>query len=137
MFIVAALAVVSILAAGVAVVGGPSYARMERNDSERLRNLGRLAGSIHCSNESGALPDTLEGYRYCGSVAEFSQDPVTDKPYEYRKQNENAFEVCATFELSKIPYTNRYGSLGKLRLEGTKGCLHFERFRVGEKWKGY
>ena len=65
----------------VAVVRGPAYARMERNDSERLRDLGRLAGSVHCNNEIGVLPDTLEGYGYCGVSTEYSQDPVTDKSY--------------------------------------------------------
>jgi hypothetical protein len=137
LFIAVALAVVGAIIAGVAVVGGPAYARMERNDSERLRDLGRLARSVHCDNESRVLPDTLEGYGYCGIIAEFSQDPVTDKPYEYLKQDENTFEVCATFELSKVPYTNRYGGLGKLRLEGNRGCLHFERPSVGAKWNGY
>jgi hypothetical protein len=121
----------------VAGVRGPAYARMERNDSERLRDLGRLAGSVHCNNEIRVLPDTLEGYGYCGVSTEYSQDPVTDKSYEYLKQDENTFEVCATFELSKVPYTNRYGGLGKLRLAGSRGCLHFKRSRFGGKWKGY
>jgi hypothetical protein len=137
LFIAVALAVVGAIIAGGAVVGGPAYARMERNDSERLRDLGRLADSVHCNNEIRELPDTLEAYGYCGVSAEYSQDPVTEKPYEYFKQDKNTFEVCATFELSKVPYTSRYGGLGKLRLEGNRGCLLLQRSRYSGKWKRY
>lgn len=132
LFSVAALAVVAAIVAGLAVVGGPNSARMDRYNWERLADLQRLASDIDCSLGSLALPDTLEDYQFCGYTVDVPRDPLTDVPYEYRKLNEDTFEVCGTFDFSDEKRPTRFGDFELLRQDGPMGCLRHEREQSGE-----
>ena len=134
MFIIAVMAIVAAIGAGLAVVGPPADARMERNDWVRLRDLQNLASLIDCGDGGLDLPETLEGYQFCGFTATAPRDPLTDAPYKYSKLDHDTFEVCATFETLKEQKQDRFGRSEMLRRDGKTGCLRFTRKSFGASW---
>lgn len=126
-FIAAILSISLVLIMGLAIVGGPTHARMEGHDDERLRDLHILASLIDCGGAGQALPETIEKYNFCGYTAGARRDPVTDVPYSYQKTENNTFEVCATLDLpEEQSLDQQFGVL--MRREGEKSvCLRFNR----------
>jgi hypothetical protein len=117
---------------GFLAVGGPGYARMEKNDAQRTSDLRRLAEHYRCI----AVEDVQDGIspRYCGGVIEKPdlRDPVTDTPYEYTSVDPLAFQVCATFETDQE--TAREARNRQLYFDGQVGCLRYRRASAGADW---
>lgn len=92
------LGVVTAVALGLAVVGSPERARLEKLDQARLSDLRRIAHRIDVYwTRNGALPDDLQSISgELGPDLEM-QDPETKRPYRYRVVDQNRFELCATF----------------------------------------
>lgn len=108
---------------GFMVVGGPGYARMEKQDAKRARDLQDLFRYLECRSEDKVLPQTLDDEEYCPTTVVLSStaDPVTGDPYAYRRLDDRHFEVCATFatEAQKDKRGYPYNSL---KFEGQTGC---------------
>jgi hypothetical protein len=87
----AIVTVAAIVAAAFATIGPPGRARTEALDQERVSDLGTIAAELHDGYNSGdALP---------AAVPEQKRDPVTKKPYEYRRTGDERYKLCATFDL--------------------------------------
>ena len=94
------LAVAAALIAGFAQMGSPSGQRTLEADRARIRDLRALASNI-VSKRIAALT-----HRFPSSLAEArdgatylrTTDPVTKAPYEYLRQSDEKFELCAVFE---------------------------------------
>ncbi|MGC1496437.1 MAG: hypothetical protein WA790_11570 [Sulfitobacter sp.] len=115
--------VLAALIGGFMVVGGPSYARLEKQDAERAKDLQGLYVYLTCRSSDAVLPQTLEDPDYCPSQAQVisTKDPATHESYEYRRLDDASFEVCATF----VTHSQK-GSRGypyrTLTFEGQLGC---------------
>lgn len=88
---VAAVAVI----AGLATVGGPGAARLERYDERRVRDVAELANAIERHRIfTGSLPESLDAVRADPSVPPPTRDPETGAPYDYEVLGEKRFRVC-------------------------------------------
>jgi len=120
--VVAAILVVGSIVAGFSVLGTPSSQRMLRYDSQKVSDLQNIQWQIvNYWQQKGALPTTLEQLQDPISGFVIPVDPQS-QPYEYKKINNLAFELCATFNKpaqvtngSMVPavYTEPYGKLGE------------------------
>jgi hypothetical protein len=84
---------------GLMVVGGPGYARMEKNDRQRVSDLRVLADHYRCTTAPAKTDDGIS-LRYCGGPEALptAVDPTTGAAYRYTKSGETFFEVCAMFQ---------------------------------------
>src|SRR3989338_8612861 len=95
--VVAGILVVGSIVAGFSVLGTPSSQRMLRYDSQKVSDLQNIQWQIvNYWQQKGALPTTLEQLQdpISGFVIPVDQQ---SQPYEYKKINNLAFELCATF----------------------------------------
>ena len=101
------------LVAGFSVVGGPGYARMERHDATRLRDLRALSDYHLCMiDQKGPQAGDISVDRCAGyDTTSDRADPATSEPYAYTRLGPALFQICATFETAPA------------RLEGQRGCL--------------
>lgn len=131
--VVATLAVVALVIAGLFAIGSPSTARKFKADQERRNRLSQvhyvLAGHVR---EEGALPRSLEDVddevlRQSGSGFDARKDPATGEFFEYRRLSDRRYEVCADFETSSDD--NRSDEFGPYPgdLEHEAGRTCFER----------
>ncbi len=93
----AAVLVVLAIVAGLAAVGGPGTARLEKLDAARLDQLRAIEQAVDNTwRRTGALPPSLESLD-----VQFSDrarnDPETGEPYEYRVLSDSTAELCGTF----------------------------------------
>lgn len=115
------------LVAGFSVVGGPGYARMERHDATRLRDLRALSDYHLCMiDQKGPQTGDISVNRCAGyDTMSDRADPATSEPYAYTRLGPALFQICATFETAPArlartsPLYDRYD----LRFEGQRGCL--------------
>ncbi|MEM1369800.1 MAG: hypothetical protein AAGG02_17710 [Cyanobacteria bacterium P01_H01_bin.15] len=77
------------------VLGSPQKQRQIRLDEERLREIHQIAEQLvsqqDAPNDSSDLPETLPN-----NLLDF-KDPITNTPYEYRRLDDERFELCADF----------------------------------------
>ena len=107
LIVLAVAVVLAAVAAGLAVVGSPEQARLEKLDRKRLSDLRRIAQGLNVYwTRHGALPDDLEPLEEELSFEVDLTDPETDAPYPYRVLGSEIFEVCATFA-TKCPNGHR------------------------------
>jgi hypothetical protein len=113
-FVAAACAVVLAgVAAAFFAIGPPSYARSIALDEHRVADLRAIA---HELNEryakAGAklpqrLPNDLPATYFAdadrGDVRNFTEDPVMDRPYGYRRLSAKHYALCADFALANEP----------------------------------
>lgn len=111
------------LVGGFMVVGGPGYARLEKHDMARARDLQGLHGFLLCRNDDKVLPKTLESEGYCPNFSRqiTLTDPVSGDPYIYRRLDDTSFEVCATFATNAQMGKGGFPS-GALKFDGQIGC---------------
>jgi hypothetical protein len=88
------LIVAAIVIAAFVTIGSPNRARAEGLDRQRLLDLGDAAAELHEDYGARPLPATLPQPRH---------DPVSGRPYEYRRLGANRYQLCATFELPTPP----------------------------------
>ena len=95
-----------VLAIGILTVGGPQVARQDLQDQRRLEDLNRIARTLNCDGWRGnrpALPEALSVpvlAAHCpghGVLAEDLADPETGAAYDYRRADDRAFRLCASF----------------------------------------
>ncbi len=95
------LLVIAAVAGGLALVGSPEQARVEKFDRKRLSDLRQLAHGINLYwARHQALPADTSSLKEELPDAVDLLDPETHAPYPYRVIDENRFEVCATFSTS-------------------------------------
>ncbi|MFG6082183.1 hypothetical protein ACEUZ9_002826 [Paracoccus litorisediminis] len=95
---IGALSAVAVLA-GLALVGGPGHARMQKRDAQKEQDLAQMADWIDCLTQvQGELPRYLAPVEQCKWSLR-SKDPVTQIPYRYEITGPRSFRVCAEFEL--------------------------------------
>jgi hypothetical protein len=105
--LVAVAAVVAAVAVGLAVVGSPEQARLEKLDRKRLSDLRRIAQGVNVYwTRYAFLPEGLESLEDELSFEIDLSDPETHVPYPYRVLGTELFQVCATFA-TKCPNGHR------------------------------
>lgn len=86
---------------GLMVIGSPEKARMRRFDDLRLQHLQQVQGELlsfwqaksRLPNELSELKDDLRGVNV-------PVDPESGSAYEYVKNSDDQFSLCATFSLN-------------------------------------
>ena len=109
------IAVVSAVAYSFTTTGSPQNARQEKFDQERVTDLNSLKYAIEdfqYTNKS--LPQSLAELKEDKSTSYYSQsytDPETGKDYEYIKETDLTYQLCATFSTSneKTTVRDNYG----------------------------
>lgn len=98
LIVLAVAVVLAAVAAGLAVVGSPEQARLEKLDRKRLSDLRRIVQGINIYwTRHAALPVSLDPLEEELSFEVDLNDPETEAPYPYRVLGSELFEVCATF----------------------------------------
>ncbi len=104
----AAMSVVVIAAVvwGVALVGSPATARLQRFDHQRLEDLRTIHRELQslCHDPDlkdqlkRELPGTLEELAMLARIERINlNDPETNQPYVYSVRDGTSYELCATF----------------------------------------
>ena len=124
LFISVLAVVLGALVAGLVVVGGPGHARAEKRDDQRRADLRRVADAVIC--EAGEQAGFARACRGASDAA----DPLTGAAYEVAR-GEEAFEVCATFELASEEATPWRAPL---HFDGARGCLRYELVATSGQW---
>ncbi|MDF1728990.1 MAG: hypothetical protein P1U53_14710 [Sulfitobacter sp.] len=119
------------LVAGFLTVGGPGYARLEKQDAERMRDLHDLGAWHRCLATAGMQADLP---RDCPTPVATPDrtDPATGAPYLLRRTGPRSFEVCATFA-TRIAGEERI-EFAQLRWDGQEGCLRYEGLNPDADW---
>lgn len=120
---ITAVVIVFAIIAGLMLTGGPEVQRAKRMDEHRARDFGeiqRMIADYYQLNHK--LPETLEVLTDA-QARHATRDPVTSQPYEYRKTNDDTFELCATFQIDttkerRFPYESPYGDAGNVHPVG-------------------
>jgi hypothetical protein len=84
--------VAGVLFAAFTVLGSPGKARLRGFDRLRIDDLIDIANELHEAYDGShaGLPLELPGSQ---------RDPVSGKPYEYRRLDSRHYLLCATFDL--------------------------------------
>ena len=108
--VVSSLVVVVAVVWGVALVGSPEMARLQRFDQQRLRDLQTIFREVQslCQDPDikhelkRALPDTLDELAALARSERINlTDPETDQRYVYTVKDGTTYELCATFSLER------------------------------------
>lgn len=122
---VIALVVAGAVAAGLAVIGSPSEARLERLDARRIADLQSLSRLIDVYwARHGRLPSFLDALAL-DWPATATRDPVSGQPYEFRATGEKRYELCATFDRPSTGTTHGLGEELWAHTAG-RGCFPLE-----------
>jgi hypothetical protein len=103
------------IASGFVILGSPMTERLRRLDERRVDDLRAIRDAVERMvverkedelRLKRALPATLDEVAAFVETEEYRQqvrltDPQTGAKYEYRVTGESAFELCATFSLSR------------------------------------
>lgn len=117
------------VAAGFAIIGTPQQARQYRLDDQRVMDLQSLQGQIISFYQSKqVLPNTLAQLEDPTLYFTVPKDPATGAPYEYKKDADLGFELCATFALPSREYPT---SLTRPIDYGVKGATDNWKHGVG------
>ena len=94
-----ALVVVVAVVAGIVVVGSPAEQRTQRLDERRVGDLASIAQAADLYwTRHAQLPTSLNELTSEPGTRLRTDDPETNAPYEYRRLDDSAFEVCAQFQ---------------------------------------
>lgn len=90
---------------GFLAVGTPREERRRDLDRKRVESLRELAQVILTDSRDGRihrdLPAALDAATIPGYVGARYVDPVTRKPFGFRKLGSDRFELCATFDTER------------------------------------
>ena len=104
------IVVVVALVLGVAVVGSPGTARLQRFDFQRLEDLRTIFREVQslCQDPdikdelTRPLPQTLDELAALARSERINlTDPETGQRYVYTVKNATTYELCATFSLER------------------------------------
>lgn len=91
--------VVAAVAGGLFLLGSPAQERIRRIDGQRVSDLSAMAGAVDLYwTRHTRLPASLEELAAEPGAYVRRGDPVTQRPYEYRAREGNAYELCAAFD---------------------------------------
>lgn len=84
---------------GFSEIPSPIDQRARNYDMQRVSDLQAIKSQIYTYQDTHSqLPESLDSLATKGSVAPLRKiDPETNVPYEYRKINDETYELCATF----------------------------------------
>lgn len=128
LFVAAVALTLAALVWGVSIVGGPAYARMEKNDNTRIRDLGRLGEYYRCVKIWQAGGEDTASRSYCSqgeSPPPDLRDPLTDVTYAYSESDPERFQICATFEIGQDVRPQRRAALESIVFDGKTGCVKY------------
>lgn len=102
---------------GLSITGGPEGQRMQKMDSRRLADLNVLRSQVQrYVSDQKELPEDMGQLIHRLKQPDFKalpKDPLTEKPYLYKKKSKTQFELCAVFQLKNPPQgqneSNAYG----------------------------
>ncbi len=96
----AATVVVASIITGVILVGSPSEGRLQRFDSTRIEDLkGIMVAMDSFWSRNERLAVSLEELMADPRVEVAAQDPGSAEPYGYTPLDEEAYQLCAMFDL--------------------------------------
>lgn len=96
LMVLASVAMVVAVVAGLYVVGSPAHQRAVQLDRQRQSDLMRLAESIHRHWEQHkSLPADLQ---VVDPDHAYSKDPVRGTPYDYVLTGSDGYRLCAVFD---------------------------------------
>jgi hypothetical protein len=132
--LISTAAVLAAIVAGFWLLGSPGKQRLISLDSQRVQDLSSIASQMNSDltpiNEAAPakpLPEQLPE-----RISDQFKDPETQVPYSYRRINDNAYELCATFALAsdeKNVNTQVIQPLGDVRWKHPAGlhCYEFDK----------
>ena len=89
--------VVVAVAIGIGILGSPADERVRQLDQRRVEDLDRISRAVDVYwSRRQQLPSAVEDLRETGVLV--PNDPISGVPYEYRRREENTYELCAQFE---------------------------------------
>lgn len=100
--------------AGIAIDGGPMYARKEKRDDERMTEVNRFSVQINCLSERGnaiVMPTDFTPTDECPAEVSM-KDPYTGEPYKVEPLENGKYRICAPFELTPEE-TRRYSDFDR------------------------
>lgn len=116
----AGMAVLLGVLAGFYMIGSPVRQRDVEADRRRSESLQSISAMLHDQSQV-ALPDSL-------AALTARSDPVTGEPYEYRKIDENRYELCATFATDTRAEAGRGPGLRSFRAHSAgRWCYDLDR----------
>ena len=122
-----------VVAAAIAMTGGPVEARKEHRDRQRLADFRAISAHLSCmvGDDTGPLPETPAPAPGCRDTPRLS-DPFTGQPYGYHVVDDQTIRLCAGFEARNPPDRSGLG-LGPVN-EGSdagQGCREYRIYRAG------
>jgi len=104
---IAGVIVLTLIVIGFILTGSPKQERLMRFDYQRVDALNNIQYQIiYYWQSKQRLPQTLQMLEDPINGFMTPTDPQTGKPYEYTVKGENAFELCAEFNLPSNVQTN-------------------------------
>jgi hypothetical protein len=92
------IVVLAVIIAAFFFIGTPAEERLRRFDDQRRGDLQLIQSYlIDYWQAKKTLPDTLSVLEQEWTAKALPLDPETNTAYEYQKQDDNAFELCANF----------------------------------------
>ncbi|WP_115497554.1 hypothetical protein [Dyella monticola] len=108
MAIIASVAMLGAVAAGMCVVGSPTHQRQLKLDDQRISALSVMANAVHRYRlVHHTLPGDLSELRLQGR---WSSDPVTGEPYAYNRLGDDTYTLCAHFDAVDQRHTGDYAT---------------------------
>ena len=88
------LVVLTSIIGGFFIIDSPVVTRMKKQDQKRVTDLYNLDSLLTSEyNNSDVLPNDLSAQKF-----QDIKDPISGQPYEYKKINDDHYELCAVFE---------------------------------------
>ena len=95
LLILASIVMIAAVLAGLHVLGSPAHQRDLRLDGHRTLSLHQISNSIHRYwTANHALPVDLTTMDV---QTDWRSDPVTGKPYTYKRLSDESYSLCANF----------------------------------------
>ena len=99
----AAAVIVASIITGVILVGTPSEGRLQRFDSTRIEDLKAIVVAMDSHwDRNERLATSLDELGEDPRTQVNTLDPGSAQSYEYRALDEEAYELCATFDLESL-----------------------------------
>ena len=104
---VVTLVALATMATGLSIIDMPWTARARRLDARRIVDLVQIADAVdRFWTQRHILPDSIAAITSTATVAE--ADPETHAPYEYQRQPNGQFQLCAAFSQDNRAGSNDY-----------------------------
>ena len=110
--------------AGLFLIGSPSNERARRLDAQRVEALRHISESVNLYfSRHGRLPTNLEELSREGGVVGLTEPSA--RPYEYRINADEAYELCGTFQRDSAEREPTFGDDFWSHAPGRQ-CFRFE-----------